>query len=240
MIYKGTFRIYWGAEGEHEAFLGPGDLITVPVHCFRGFEVVGVESGFMFVVLGGDDCGGGIIVHPSILSEGQKYGLYLKKDNTLADTVIGDPIPEESELFTPLTPEEVAEYDNFTVEEMMEHVSLKKDRTARESPFTESGTFNCYHISGHPDHPDAFEVQSRDGLCVYGYEIPEGGYVPMHRRVENQILVNFSGDVKLTFDDPELMPIILGPGDTYDLPKTLGVAIEGIRETGYIYCMVHG
>ncbi len=169
-----------------------------------------------------------------------KYGLYLKKDNTLADTVIGDPIPEESELFTPLTPEEVAEYDNFTVEEMMEHVSLKKDRTARESPFTESGTFNCYHVSGHPDHPDAFEVQSRDGLCVYGYEIPEGGYVPMHRRVENQILVNFSGDVKLTFDDPELMPIILGPGDTYDLPKTLGVAIEGIRETGYIYCMVHG
>ncbi len=240
MVYKGTFRIYWGPDAEHEALLGPGDMITVPVHCFRGFEVVGIESGFMFVALGGDDCGGGIIFHPSIVSEGQKYGLYLKKDNTLADTVVGDPIPEASELFTPLTREEVEEFDDYTVEEMMCFVSLKNERTPRESSFTGSGTFNYYHVSGHPDHPDAFEVGSEDGVSIYAYEIPEGGYVPMHKRVENQILVNLSGDVKLTFSDPELMPIILGPGDTYDLPKEFGVELEGIRETCYIYCMVGG
>ncbi len=240
MVYKGTFRIYWGPEGEHEALLGPGDMITVPIHCFRGFEVVGIESGFMFVVLGGDDCGGGVIFHPTILSEGQKYGLYLKKDKTLADTVIGDPVPEASELFPPLTAEEVAEFDNYSVEEMMKYVSLKADRTPRESAFTASGTFDCYHVSGHPDHDDDFEVKSNDGVSIYSYEIPEGGYVPMHRRSENQVLVNLSGDVRLTFSDPELMPILLGPGDTYDLPKALGVELEGVRETGYVYCIVHG
>ncbi len=240
MVYKGTFRIYWGAEGEYEALLGPGDLITVPVHCFRGFEVVGTESGFMFVALGGDDCGGGIVWHPSILAEGQKYGLYLKRDNTLADTVLGDPVPADDELFEPLSMEEVRQFDSYSVEEMLKFVSFRKDRTPRVRRFSSSGDFSCHHVSGSPDHPDDFEAKSRDGLCVYAYEMETGGYVPMHRRSENQVLINYWGDVRLTFSDTELMPIVLGPGDTYNLPTGLGVRIDCIRGRSYTYCVVKG
>jgi len=240
MIFKGRFRIYWGPEGTTDAVLGPGEIISVPVHCFRGFEMVGDDSGFMFAVLGGDDCGGGIEWHPDVILEGRRHGMYLLKNGKLADTVAGDPQPADEELLVPMSKEEVLSYDDYTVAQMMQYVCTWKNQRPRENEFSGRGSFTLYHICGDPDSDDDFEIRSRDGVCIYAYEMENGGVVPMHRRNENQVLMNLFGDVRINFRDSELMPITLGPGDVYDMPTGTEYSLSGVRGTSYTYCIVKG
>ena len=46
MIHEGTFDIYWGLKGENHTTLSEGDVVSVPTHCFRGFENIGEEYDF--------------------------------------------------------------------------------------------------------------------------------------------------------------------------------------------------
>jgi len=240
MIFKGRFRIYWGPEGTTDTFLGPGEIISVPVHCFRGFEVVGDDSGFLFAVLGSDDCGGGIEWHPDVILEGRRHGTYLLASGRLADTVAGDPQPADEDLLVPMSKEEVLSYDDYTVDQMMQYVCTWKNLRPRENEFSGRGSFTLYHICGHPDNDDDFEIRSRDGVCIYAYEMENGGAVPMHRRNENQVLMNLFGDVRINFRDSEFMPITLGPGDVYDMPTGIEYSLSGVRGTSYTYCVVKG
>ena len=240
IVFKGQFRIYWGPDGENEAVIGPGDIISVPIHCFRGFEVVGEDYGFIFVVLGGDKSGGGIEWHPEVMLEGRENGLYLKKDGTLVDTVAGDPLPDADDLFPLLDMDTVQGYDNYTVEEMLKFVSFRKDWKSITNNFTSAGDFNLYAVSGHAEHKDNFAIKSKDYVSIYAYEISKGAEVPMHLRKENQVLINYSGDVLIHFENGELMPILLGPGDVYDMPLGTAFSLEGVRGESCIYCVVKG
>ncbi|MDA3938005.1 MAG: cupin domain-containing protein [Spirochaetia bacterium] len=240
MIFKGQFRIFWGTNGESEAVLGPGDIISVPVNCFRGFEVIGNDNGFLFTVLGGDTCGGGIISHPNVILEGRRHGLFLRKDGTLADTEAGDPVPEDVELLPVMSRDEVAALNNYSLEEMMNYVLFWAKRDSRKNSFTEAGDFKCYHISGHPSHIDNFNIKSKDGVCIYSYSMTNGGKVPMHYRKEKQVLINLFGDVLISFQDADLMPITLGPGDVYDMPTNSIFSLTGLRAETYTYCVVNG
>lgn len=238
MIFKGTFRIYWGPEAEGEAILGPGDIISVPTYCFRGFEVIGEKNGFLFAVLGGDDCGGGIVWHPDVIYEGRRHGLYLKKDKSLADTVAGDPVPSEDELFVPMSSQEVYRHKRPTVTEMLERVSFLHERSSQESDFTRAGSFECHHISGSPESEYNFEIKALDAVSIFAYQMDEDGFVPMHRRRENTVLVNHSGDILVTFEKDQLEPILLTPGDVFDTPKGQAYSLTCTRGPGYIYCVV--
>ena len=242
MIFKGRFRIFWGAKGDNEAVLGPGDMISVPTHCFRGFEVMGDDYGFMFTLLGRDDVGGGIVWHPDVLLEGRKHGLYLLKDKSLADTTKGDPVPSEEELYPTMSPEEVAEYDEYSVDEMMEHVNFKSEITPIDSPFTTKGSFRQYNLIGDGVSSTDFSVKSRDDACIFGYEMDTNGRLPMHRRPENQVLVNMGGDVLVEFggEGDGSTPLVLTPGDSFDHPKGLPFSLKSVRGPSMTYCFVAG
>lgn len=54
LILEGRWRFYWGNTPdavEGEATLDKWDVITLPPHLYRGFEVVGDEVGWFFAVL---------------------------------------------------------------------------------------------------------------------------------------------------------------------------------------------
>ena len=234
IIFKGEFRIYWGPEGAHEAVLGPGDIISVPTNCFRGFEVVGDDYGFMFALLGHDDAGGGIEWHPEVLLEGRKHGLFLRKDKTLADTVAGDPEPSAEELYPVMSPQEVAAHDDYSVEEMMKHVSLKRKLAPVPSSLSggsvEPHTFEQYNVIGDPEDSREWTIRSRDDLALFAFEMDQGGRVPMQSRKEKCVLLNLEGDVKLRFGGSgEGAEVVLTPGDTFDLPKGMPFGLEGLR-----------
>lgn len=150
-----------------------------------------------------------------------------------SDTAAGDSKPETEALFSLLNMDKVRAYDNYTVDEMLNVASFNQHRIPAENAFTSAGKFMLHPLSGHEEQKEPFAIISRDYVTLYGYEMDEGGFVPMHRREENQVLINHSGDVLIRFEDENLMPILLGPGDVYDLPKGLGYKPEGIRDTSF-------
>lgn len=244
IIFKGSFRIYWGPEGENEAVLNPGDMISVPTNCFRGFEVVGSDYGFLFALLGRDDAGGGIVWHPKVLLEGRTHGLYLLKDKRLADTSAGEPIPKEDELFPLMSDDEMATFDNYTVNEMMQCINKKEALIPTNHPFSTKGDFLQFNLSGDSASAADFLVSSRDDACIFAYQMEEDGRVPFHKRPENQVLVQMEGDVLVEFDhegtDKTNHPLVLTPGDTFDLPKGTPYALRNLRGRSMTYCLVAG
>jgi hypothetical protein len=62
----------------------------------------------------------------------------------------------------------------------------------------------------------------------------------MHLREENHVLINHAGDVIIRFREDDLMPVLLGPGDVYDMPRGKAYSLSGVRGLSYTYCVVKG
>ena len=78
--------------GQHHATLTEGDVVSVPTHCFRGFENIGENYGFLFTVLGGDETGG-VEWAPQVFEEAEAHGLVLLEKHGVWDTR-KTPLPE--------------------------------------------------------------------------------------------------------------------------------------------------
>ncbi|MEH6550338.1 MAG: cupin domain-containing protein [Pseudomonadales bacterium] len=240
IIFRGQFRLYWGNEGIEEAVLGPGDMISIPTNCFRGFEVVGNEYGFLFAFLGGDDSGGGVTWHPEVIREADSHGLILLENGSLVDTVAGHTMPEGVGKMPPLSEPEMAGFDNLTVTEMLTHVALQNDHTPTDKPFSH-GSFKQYNLSGSSDNDYNFHIKSQDGLCVFAYEMEKGGTVPLHRRNEPEVLINYSGDTLLSLIEGECQrEVLLTKGDTFNLPQGIAYSLRGLRGQSMVYSAVNG
>lgn len=101
---RGSFRFDIGEHGGQSIDVNAGTVFSVPTWVFRAFENTGVDDGWLFAVLGGDDTGG-IIWAPHILSEAAETGMYLGQDYSLLDETAGDDV---SDAIQPLTAEALA------------------------------------------------------------------------------------------------------------------------------------
>ncbi len=238
IIFRGQFRLYWGNDGQQEAILGPGDMVSIPTNCFRGFEVVGNEYGFLFAFLGAD--AGGVTWHPRVIEEAEQYGLILLENGKLVDTVAGHRIPDNIAVMPPLTTAELATFDTPSVKEMLAQVARKSDYRAVGEPFSE-GFYKQYNLSGSAASGYDFQVKSDDGLCVFAFEMNQGGKVPLHQRSEPEVLINFNGDTLLTLDDgSSRREVLLTKGDTFNLPLGIAYQLECVRGQSFVYSAVKG
>jgi mannose-6-phosphate isomerase-like protein (cupin superfamily) len=130
LIYSGSWRFYWGADGKNEIILGKDDIISMPTNMFRGFENAGEEEGLIFVVLGNDDPG--IITWvPSVLIKAKETGLALLDDNSLIDLNKSE-IPPNRKLLEPITSEMLQQFDNYEINEIEKYICRFKNQTNHE------------------------------------------------------------------------------------------------------------
>ena len=130
LIYSGSWRFYWGADGANEIILGKGDIISMPTNMFRGFENAGDEEGLIFVVLGNDDPG--IITWvPNVLIKAKETGLALLDDNSLIDLKENE-IPPNRKLLEPITNKTLQKFDNYRKDEIEKFICKFKDQTNHE------------------------------------------------------------------------------------------------------------
>ena len=130
LIYSGSWRFYWGADGANEIILGKGDIISMPTNMFRGFENAGDEEGLIFVVLGNDDPG--IITWvPNVLIKAKETGLALLDDNSLIDLKENE-IPPNRKLLEPITNETLQKFDNYQIDEIEKFICRFKNQTNHE------------------------------------------------------------------------------------------------------------
>tara|TARA_B100000035_G_scaffold28495_1_gene21956 strand:+ start:445 stop:1389 length:945 start_codon:yes stop_codon:yes gene_type:complete len=130
LIYSGSWRFYWGADGKNEIILSKGDIISMPTNMFRGFENAGDNEGLIFVVLGNDDPG--IITWvPDVLIKARETGLALLDDNSLID-LRENKVPSNRKLLEPITNEILQKFDNYEINEIEKFICRFKNQTNYE------------------------------------------------------------------------------------------------------------
>lgn len=93
VVHTGRWRFTFGEHGEDaQVDAKPGDIVSFPIHTFRGFENIGEDTGFLWSVLGGDDPGR-VLWAPRVFEMAAEYGLVLLENGALVDTTLGQTPP---------------------------------------------------------------------------------------------------------------------------------------------------
>ncbi|WP_426169607.1 cupin domain-containing protein [Sandarakinorhabdus sp. DWP1-3-1] len=93
VVHSGHWRFDLGEHGDDaQVLLAPGDVVSLPVGCFRGFTNVGDDIGFLWAVLGGDDPGR-VTWAPQVFDLAAEHGLVLLETGQLLDSTRGDVAP---------------------------------------------------------------------------------------------------------------------------------------------------
>ena len=193
IIYQGQFRVFFGNQGQHEVHLSYGDILSVPPGMFRGFEVIGDTEGFAFVVLGGEDAGGPLVWHPSVLQESCGHGLYLKKDGTLVNTHLGQQLPDEAELVKPFSSAEMARFKEFTLEEL-QHRYLPFSEISKAN--TDSAASLSQQLFGQAGTRSSCR-QSNDSIDIHAHYIKQGDCLELAASKHYQLAIVMDGDVQI-------------------------------------------
>ena len=178
LIHEGTFEIYWGLNGENHKIISEGDVVSIPTHCFRGFENVGDKYGFLFAILGGDDTGG-VEWAPQVFEAAEEHGLVLLEDYGVWDTQ-KQPVPEGSKRIMPMSCKQAESYDNYTADEMEQRICRKDSLNPLEDHPLKHKKFGCiefHRLIGTSDAMipggDGFELLLHKAVPGGGYEYPQ-------------------------------------------------------------------
>ena len=202
--------------GEHadegRVELHPGDTISIPARCFRGFENIGRAEGFLLAVLGGDDPGR-VTWAPNVFEDAIKYGLVLLENGNLVDTAAGESIPSGSNSMPITTPGDVdalLNLDSIALEKcVVRHSALRSTPSRLHERILESPIIGLEDVSSVKPPllwPHGFQVRH--------LTIPAGTSTRHYQRPAEEVLFVYRGQLRVTVRD---MEITLEPGDVFTL-----------------------
>jgi len=219
VVHSGTWAFLLGPNKEDgEVVLGPGDVISIPVHVFRGFKNVGVDTGFLYAVLGGDDPGH-VTWAPYVFDDAAKYGLVLLEDGSLVDTTKGETVPDGKRAMRATTDEDVAKLRRLTADEMSGCVV--RHRELRESVVSASGTNAVTETAvigqaSPQENLGAGAITWSHGFNVRYITFDPGAKCHAHIRREEEVIFVHAGTLTVHLPDHE---VDMAPGDTLTVPK---------------------
>jgi len=237
MIYKGTWKFRWGANGDEGEVIGhAGDVVSIPTWIFRGFTNVGDTEGWIFTALGADETGG-IIWHPSILENAAKHGLYLTRENMMVDTAAGAAKPADDDLMEPMSESQIKSLRKYTFEEMAKQVVFAKNRIFSSKALLDSA------IPGHggqlapilgngltEDRDHAPTIMNPHGMSLEWGRIPEGGQIGPFSIDEKQAMIVFNGSVDVCQDPSKPDEVqTVGEQDLYSFPGNTWRTLRATR-----------
>lgn len=223
LVHSGAWAFRWGHDGtDGEVVLHPGDVISIPVNVFRGFECVSDEESFLFAILGGDDPGH-VTWAPYVFEQAKEHGLVLTKGGRLIDTVAGDIVPDGDEPCIPTSMEDLTKFRRMTHAEMA--AWIVKNGEAEPS----TGTDLAKHATGVSETPIIGAANLPEVIAEAKLSAPHGFHfrrlefgansrIPPHSRNEEEVVFVQTGAVTLFWGDKH---IELRRGDTITVPKGL-------------------
>ena len=220
LIYSGSWRFYWGADGKNEIILSKGDIISMPTNMFRGFENAGDNEGLIFVVLGNDDPG--IITWvPDVLIKARETGLALLDDNSLID-LRENKVPSNRKLLEPITNEILQKFDNYEINEIEKFICRFKNQTNYEIDLNNGikiiqiigNNFSNKNYSALINHDTGFNLSILKG---------KQGLIEDLVFDKPTILFSQKGSWKVKFEEEEFN---INSKDTFSLPLNTKVSIS--------------
>ena len=237
IVFRGTWAFRWGADGRDGEIVGEaGDVVSIPTWIFRGFTNVGVDDGWIYTALGGDDTGG-IIWHPSILDVARQHGMYLSKHNMLIDTAAGAPTPAESELIRPIPPTAIASLRKYGVDEMRGRVVTAGERRWSHHALLDAA------LPGHAsalapvlgfgmtqDRDQAPKVTNPHGFSIEWLRIEPGNRVGAYCADAKQVLMVYGGTLGVVLNEAQDVRVEAQAWDTYSVPADAMRTLECVGD----------
>jgi mannose-6-phosphate isomerase-like protein (cupin superfamily) len=236
VVHSGHWRLPFGPNKE-DGFIdiGPGDVCSVPIHMFRGFEKLDEGKGFLFTVLGEDDPGK-VTWAPAVFEAAADHGLKLAKGGRLIDTSTGEYELKDVELEGAIGDEAVFDLKTPPAEKLRRCVVAAADMVANPaSPLAGEGVEEAGVIVPQPTD-DGFATGPIQGWWPHGFNVRRltlqtGAYVPDHARREAEVLFVQEGTLEVRWPDGSLT---LGAGDTLTVPIGLP---HSFRNTASVPCV---
>ncbi len=242
VVHSGRWRLLFGPNREDGALeIGPGDVASVPIHMFRGFEKIDEGSGFLFTVLGEDDPGK-VTWAPAVFEAADAHGLKLLKGGRLVDTSGGDFMLREVEIETGPDQNQVMALKTPSLERLSTCFIRGGAIAANPaSPLCGEGVEEAGVIVPQTTG-DGFAPGPIIGWWPHGFNLrrlslTSGAYVPAHARHEAEVIVMHSGVLEVSWDDGRLL---LGPGDTLSWPQDLAHAFRNTASEPSVAFIVRG
>lgn len=222
VVHRGKWKFTWGETGnDGEAILGEGDTISIPKQVFRGFENVGPDDGFLFCTLGhrADGTAGKVTWAPYVFEKAKDYGLVLLKDGRLIDTTAGQSVPEDGEIYEPVSGDELAAFKRLSLAEMLNCVQLDC-----ELRHVEGGGLS--HLEGVREISIVGTGSAAEGtepgkmgwqheFQLRRLKLAPGATIPNHTRSEEEVIFVHHGVLSVTAEGEAFT---LNPGDLFTAP----------------------
>ena len=242
VVHAGRWRMLFGTDGQ-DGYVDaePGDVVSVPVHMFRGFAKLDDGSGFLWVVLGGDDPGK-VTWAPNVFELAESNGLRLLKNGQLVDTTLGETVPPGAEIELPLSSEQLAELATPSLEELAKCVCRAGEiKPNPASPLAGDGVAEC-GIINLTDTSDGFSAGPITGNWDHGFALRQlrlspNAKVPACLRHEREVFFVHDGALELSWDTGA---IIINTGDTLSVPVGLTHELRNIAQHETIAFVVRG
>ena len=220
VVHSGRWAFHLGENAETaEVILEPGDVISIPIHVFRGFKNIGDSVGFLFAVLGGDDPGH-VTWAPYVFEAAKRHGLVLLQDGSLVDLTRGETVPEGAAIMPPTTAADVARLRKMDTAALRGCVvSGAEFEPSGKSLLTTAGVAEAPVIgASRQDGMRAGKLDWSHGFQLRKVVLQPGSETTVHARPQEEVLFAHRGSLSLTVDGVDFE---LGPGDVMSIPVNL-------------------
>lgn len=224
VVHSGRWRLPFGPNKEDGSIdIGPGDVCSVPIHMFRGFEKLDEGTGFLFTVLG-EDNPGKVTWAPAVFEAASDHGLRLAKGGRLIDTTQGEYQLKDVELEETLDEQALNELKTPPLEKLRQCVATAGELVANPHSLLAAQGVEEAGVIVPQSTDDGFAPGPIAGWWPHGFNLRRltlqtGAYVPMHIRQEAEVLFVQEGALEVSWADGVLL---LGAGDTFSVP--VGIA----------------
>ena len=219
VVHRGTWAFLSGVNAEDgKIVLNEGDIISIPMDIFRGFECVGEDIGYLHAVLGGDDPGR-VLWAPKVFDLAKEYGLVLLEDGSLVDTTLGETIPDGKKSMAVTSAEQIAQH-RVVNSDAMESIVQRTETFdwAKNKCLAQFDGVEEVALVG-PESPEedlpASKLNWSHKFVVRGLKLTHGAKVNAHIRYEEEVVFVHQGEININVDGEN---IILGKGDTFTTP----------------------
>lgn len=241
VVQNSRWAFRWGIDAtDGEIIAGPGDVISIPIHMFRGFENVGDETGFMYALLG-EDLPGRVTWVPKVFDMAKEHGLVLMENGQLIDTVKGESIPEDIPVMEPTSEAVVNSMRKVTLEQMQDCIySAEEFRPQSSSALAQIDGVAEIPLIG-PANPaeniPAGKMAWPHGFHLRCLKMNPTSVIGMHKRSQEEVIYIYQGSMDVTWPNGKLT---LEKGDVLTIPIGLNRSFENSGEALLQAYIIHG
>lgn len=226
VVHNGKWDFMTGVDAtDGRVSINAGDIISLPVDVFRGFECIqglpeGAHKGlgYLHAVLGGDDPGS-VLWAPKVFDMAKNYGLILLDDGSLIDTVAGQSIPPGKKPMLVTNAQQIAEHRCVDSGALNQYVIRTADFDWQNntvlSKFEGVSEVSLIGADSTQEGIAASKLGWKHGFVVRALKFKAGATIPTHHRAEEEVIFVHQGSLLITINE-EVIKLV--EGDNFTTP----------------------